>query len=183
MWVPPKVSRELERERDEFNTQMGEMARQWQALSTMREFNHELKRIDDLLELVFVPEGADVSGSPCRAGYWHVLRRNAGAPWSVIVVEDGQGQPVEPSSRLFEVLRRGDMWNHRSQREKARMERRAQEAEERRKVREREDRAREITERVQAATRTQVSMNTSMPWTQNNSAAARRDRGEQTKAG
>jgi hypothetical protein len=177
-WVPPKVARELVAEREQFNAQMDERARQWQALETMREFNHELKRIDSLLELIFVPENADASGSPCRPGFWHVLRRNAGAPWTVIVIEDGDGMPVEPSSRLFEKLRQGDMWNHRSQRERDRMERKAQEAEDRRKVREREDREQEIEERVKAATRVQVSMNTSVPWTQNNSPVARRDAGE-----
>ena len=87
-----KVSRELVQEREQFNAQMDEMAHQWSALETMREFNHELKRIDELLELIFVPEHADVT-RPCRPGYWHVLRRNAGAPWSVIVLEDDQGLP------------------------------------------------------------------------------------------
>ena len=173
LWVPPKVARELVEEREQFNSQMDEMAHQWSAMETMREFNHELKRIDELLELIFVPLHADVSGSPCRPGFWHVLRRNAGAPWSVIVLEDERGLPVEPTSRVFEKLKQSDMWDHRSRREQDRMGRLAQEAEDRRKVREREARQGELEERVLAATRTQVSMNTDMPWSQN--AAGMRD--------
>lgn len=181
LWVPPKVSRELVQEREQFNAQMDEMAHQWSALETMREFNHELKRIDELLELIFVPEHADVTGSPCRPGYWHVLRRNAGAPWSVIVLTDDQGFPVEPTSRVFEKLRQGDLWNHRSQHEQRRLERLSEEAEARRKIRDREDRQGHLEEVVKANTRTQVSMNMDSPWTQNQSSASRRDQASRKK--
>lgn len=182
MWVPPNVARELAEGREQFNAELGERLSQHRALEVMQEFNRELQRIDPLLELMFVPDRADVSGTPLRRGFWHVLRRNEGAPWLVIPVEDEHGNPAEPSSRLFERLRQGDMWNARSQRERARLEREAQLAAERQKAREREARQDEIVERVAAATRTQVSMNRDTPWTQNISKASQRARGDKKRA-
>lgn len=167
VWVPPKVARELVDERNRFNAEMAERMEVNRLAGEMDRFNYQLRQIDDKLELVFIPASADVGTTPCRPGYFHVVRRNEGAPWSVMVVEGEHGEPVEPTSRLFQKLRESDLWNPDVMRSVRDKERLAEEAYEREKQREAEARQGEILERWKAVSRAQVSMNRDTPWSQN----------------
>lgn len=181
VWVPPRVSRELLAEREQFNAHINLMAAAHHVQGQLERFNRELKHIDRLLELVYLPPGADTTGTPCRPGYYHVIRRNENAPITVIVVEGEHGEPVEPTARLFDRLREGDLWDANSRRRFERRQQLASEAADRERIREREARHAELVERVNAATRTQVSMNRDTAWSQNASPAARRDQGQRRK--
>lgn len=171
----------MQAERDAYNAQVTQLAAAQHVYHQLEWFNRELRRIDRLLEMVFIPPGADTTGTQCRPGFYHVIRRNENAPITVMVVHGEHGEFVEPTSRIFDRLRQGDLWNESSVRARENAERRAAEAADRERAREREARQDELVERVKAATRTQVSMNPDTPWSQNAAAAARRDQGQRRK--
>jgi hypothetical protein len=169
------VSAELLQEREEFTRDLEAKtvrARMLKVKGILDEFNYELKRIDPKLEMVRA--GENTHGTPLKAGHYHVVRWNEGAPPSVMVVEGENGEFVEPTSRVFEKLAQGDLWDPNNMRLLKQRERLAEEAAEKQKVREREERQQEILERYQAANRAFVSMNRQVPWTQ--TAKARRPR-------
>jgi len=138
---------------------------------TLEYWNRELRQIDERLQMVWFDEGVKILGVvPCR---YHILRRNEPpAPWSIIPIQDSEGNYVEPDSGVFEMLLRDDMWSASAQRERRRHERLARAAKDREREREAEDRQAEIVERIQAARRAFVSMSRDQPWSQN--AAGRR---------
>jgi len=136
------------------------------------EFNPELQHIDPHLELVFWPEHVPAPMG-FIAGRYHIVRHNPGAPGSVEPLVDAQGGFRQPDSSLFEFLRASDMWNEQAMRDRRRVMQSAKDAQAARRRREMEDRREELKDRVNAATRTSVSM-TDTPWTQN--AGGRRGR-------
>lgn len=168
MWLPPGVSAELLHEREEFRADLETRtvrAAMLKVKGILDEFNHELKRIDPKLEMVRA--GDDTHGTPLKAGYYHVIRWNDGAPPSVMTVEGEHGEFVEPTSRVFEKLKRNDLWDPTNMRLLRQRQRLADEAAEKRKLKEREERQAEIMDRYLAGTRTFVSMDRSVPWSQN----------------
>lgn len=159
-WVPPTVSREHRQVTAQHDADV-----LLRAKAALPQFNYDLKQIDEHLELVYVDSLTDVGATPLRAGYYHVLRRNPGAPVTVQVVEGPNGEFMEPTSALFEQLRFSDLWNGENMaRLRSRHERAAQAAD-RLKAREREDRAEEVADRFNALERPSVSMDRSRPWT------------------
>jgi hypothetical protein len=169
VWLPPKVSHRLEQER------MAEYARLAVLTShhaQMADFNRDLKQIDPYLELVKCKEHIE-PGSPLKPGYWHIIRHNPGAPPSIMVIEGPDGEFVEPTSQIFEMLKRSDLQNPAVEYRRKQREREMDLARERREAREREERNDEVRERYLAGTRAQVSM-TDVPWHQN--AAGKRGR-------
>jgi hypothetical protein len=168
LWTPPQVPREQVEQRRDFERDLqskmvrAEMVR---VKSVLDEFNYELRRIDPLLELVRA--GENTRGTPMKAGYYHVIRWNEGAPPSVLVVEGPDGEFVEPSARVFESLKRNDLWDPRNERLRRQRERLAEQAAERLKLREREERQEEMVDRWLAGHRTFVSLDRSVPWSQN----------------
>lgn len=172
LWTPPSVSRDLaaEAEQDAASVRLAAALR-----GQLDWWNRELKLIDQRLEMVWFDEGVDIVGVvPNR---YHVIRWNdAPAPPSLIPVVGPEGEFVEPNSALFDKLRAGDMWNGEARREQEKRQRRAEDARNRQMAREAEERQAEILERWIAATRTQVSMSSDTPWTQNMSPASRRER-------
>lgn len=171
LWVPPKYVQA----REEFEAEMrqrlayGELAR---VKGVLDEFNHELKRIDSKLELVRAP--ADCGTTGMKPHYYHVVRWNEGAPPTFFVVEGEHGEFVEPTSRVFDKLREGDLWDPQVMRRIRQARSDAEAASAKLRAREQAERQEEIRERVAAVTRSQVSMNTDTPWSQN--AAGRRGR-------
>ena len=123
----------------------------------------EVKQIDEYLEVFRAKPDAEL----LRPGYWYIMRHNPGAPVSLICIEGGDGEYLEPSSHIFHLLREGDLWNAEAQRDRANKARLAEEAEVRRKQRETEDRVEEFADRLRALTRVSVSMNRSAKWSQN----------------
>jgi hypothetical protein len=137
----------------------------------LEHWNRELKSIDERLEMAWFDETVNHPAVvPCR---YHILRHNEPpAPMSVIPVVDSEGNFVEPDSGIFEMLLKGDMWSEAAQRERKRAIKLAEAAKDRERERETEDRRQEIIERIQANTRTFVSMSRDSAWSQN--AAGRR---------
>lgn len=173
LWTPPAVSRELEQVAVQGNAEIAGAVSHLKG--RLDYWNRELRKIDARLEMVWFDESAKgIPGVvPCR---YHIIRRNdAPSPWSVIPVQDSQGNYVEPDSGVFEMLLRDDMWSETAERERRKARSRAEAAKARERERETEERQQEILERVQAARRAFVSMDRSSPWTQNASAHARRD--------
>lgn len=162
MWVPPRVSKELQ---DNTRHATAELMQMVYVKGVMDDFNKELRAIDPYLELVLAREKV-LAGSPLRPGYWHIIRHNPTAPPTVMTLEGEHGEYVEPNSEMFRKLSEdNDMWNPASMARRRKREEALEQAKERRKNREREARQEELLERYAAATRTQVSM---LPgWSQN----------------
>lgn len=161
LWVPPAASRDLVQRRLEYQAQMFGMV---QMKHEMDFFNPLLQEIDPYLQLVKAEDKVK-AGNPLRPGFWHVIRHNPGAPPSVITIEGEDGEYIEPTSRIFEMLQKMDMWNSNSLKEENRKRKQLQKAEDRAKERDRQSRQEEMIERYKAATRTQVSMTPG--WSQN----------------
>lgn len=136
-----------------------------EANSVCKEFNPELRKIDAHLEMVYWPMLApQIDGF--ANGCYHIIRHNPDAAGSVEPLVDENGDYKEPGSWVFDMLRRGDLWNDQVRKDRERAIKRAHDALERAKAREAEDRAEELRDRLNAAMRTSISM-TDVPWTQN----------------
>lgn len=168
LWLPPKVSRELAEQSQEYNASLNLVC---QTDEVCDEWNRELKRLDPYLRMVKAPE-RPVLGLPLHPAAYHILRDNPTAPTSVIPIVNGDGSPRLPPGRLLEELKGMDLQDVRVERMRERIQRESERAEERRKERVREERQEDTLERWRAVSRTQVSMNPDAPWTQN--AAGRR---------
>lgn len=177
-WVPPEVTRELldqrhQREAEAFKALRDENHWQW-----VQEFNHDLKAVDHRLQLVWCPNPAPVEAAAAGAqpGRWNIVRHNDGAPISCIPLEYEDGSYREPGSWVFDMLKRSDLWNSSVTHDRKRCEKELKAAKERREALETEERQERMLESWKAVSRTQVSMNTSVPWAQN-MAGLRRTRG------
>lgn len=162
LWVPPKVSEELRAGTAQYRREVIEQAR---TDATVDFWTRELRRElnDPYLQMIRAKRGATLM----REGFYYILRHNPDAPPSLICVEGPDGEFIEPNSGIYELLRRGDMWSREANADREKRMREAEEAERRRKEREMEDRTQEIRERLEALTRTQVSMNRGTKWSQN----------------
>jgi hypothetical protein len=128
------------------------------------EFTRELRRIDSYLELVRFPERA-APHPGLVPGAYHIVRWNPTMAPTVEALVDRFGQPLAMGSWVFDKLRKSDLWSGEAQRDRERMDRRAVAAKEAAKARERADHREELRDRLNAATRTSVSM---VPgWSQN----------------
>lgn len=157
--LPDRVVRELRAER-------AHEIEQAHRTGVCAEFTRELKRIDPGLELVWWPLTADAPGFV--PGRYHVVWHHPGdGLGSVEPVTDEVGGYREPDSSLFDLVRRSDMWNDQLKRDRDRVRQAALRAKEKREAEEREEINQEVAERWAAATRTQVSMNRDVPWSQN----------------
>lgn len=169
LWVPPKVSQELQQQTQAHQVELLEMVHR---KGVMDDFNRDLKRIDSYLELIWAPGNARAPGLiPNR---YHVLRHNPGAPPTLLPIVGPDGEYVEPNSGVFDLLREQDMWSSEASYDRKRRERAAEDTEKRRKAREDEQRREELEERWKAATRTQVLLSPDVRWSQN--ASGRRGR-------
>lgn len=178
MWTPPQYVRA----REEFEAEMrervayGELAR---VKGILDEFNHELRRIDSKLEMVRAPADCGLTGM--KPHYYHVVRWNDATAPTFIVIEGENGEFVEPTSRVFDMLKAGDLWDPANMRRVRQRHANADAAAAKLRARENAARQEEIRDRVNAVTRTSVSMNREVPWTQNISPASQRERGRKMK--
>lgn len=187
LWTPesarrrdPKVSREHE-----------QGTRQWEHLvlsmmhatgGVLDHWNPELRKIDPQLRLMQAMPGAVAPG--VVAGYYHLVRLRDPARSTFMWVQPlmgPNGEFVEPTSGMLEGLRASDLQNARAVYDRHRQDEQAAKSAERSKLRDDEDRIDEGVERLNAATRTQILVSPDVRWSQNNSSAARRDRGERGK--
>lgn len=173
MWVPPQYRQAREDFEQEMRERVayGELAR---VKGILDEFNYELRRIDSQLEMVRAPADCGLTGM--KPHYYHVVRWNEGTAPTFITIQGENGEFVEPTSRVFEMLKAGDLWDPANMRRIRQRHANADAAAA--KLRERENAARreEIADRVASVTRTQVSMNRDTPWAQNHAGTKRRDR-------
>lgn len=167
-WLPPAVSAELLNTRRQFEADLqSRMVREemLRVKGILDQFNYELQRIDPKLEMCRA--GEDTHGTQLRAGFYHLVRWNDNAPPSVFVIDGDDGEFVEPTGRVFDRLKEMDLWDPANIRLRDQRERLAEEAAARQKARDRADHVEELRDRVNAATRTSVSLNRSIPWSQN----------------
>jgi hypothetical protein len=181
LWVPPKVSRELQEEsrRREAEATKHLLKQEW-----MDKFNYELGRIVEGMQIFGVPDPAplDLVAQGGMPGYWHLAWPSYhGGPLNIqpLVVDPVTGQPrvggegdrAEPGSWLFDWVARNDLWSDRVVRERKRIREEAERARARRLEQERADDVADILERYKAVSRTQVSMSRGVPWSQNHAGA------------
>lgn len=160
LWVPPRVSRELSDVTEQHKAEvMASAIRD----ASIEYFNRELKRVDEHLELIKAKDDATAAG--LKPGYWHILRHNPGAPPSLLPLVGDDGEFVEPSSRVFDLLREGDLQNDQVIRAMRERDERAAKQRARDKQRDAEDRIGHMVEHAKAVTRAHVSMTDARPWT------------------
>lgn len=163
LWLPPRVSKEYRESTQRLHADLREQF--WFRGPVAAAWNPELQKLDPYLRLGQAKEGASHAG--VIPGYWHLLRLNPSAPWSVMPLQGPQGEFVEPTSRMLETLRANDLQNARVVADRERADRLAELAREREQQNAHEERVGEMSERWRAVTETSVSMSDAAPWTQN----------------
>lgn len=162
VWVPPRVSRELRESTERHRAEVMEAARR----DAMCDFwDRELQKIDPKLTIFQAKENAEVVG--VKPGYWHICRDCSPGPPSLLPLVGDEGEFVEPTSRVFDLLRAGDLQNERAMDARRRQDEESARRRARDKQRGHEERVEEMMDRWRSLTQTRVSMNTSTPWTQN----------------
>jgi len=130
-----------------------------------RDFTEVLQQINPDLFMVKAKDEIE-AGLPLRAGFYHVLKRNHGAPMTVATVHEND-RYVEPDSRVFERLAAGNMTQRRVMDTIAEQDRIVERAVAAENERARDERHAELRDRANAAWRTSVSLDRTRPWTQN----------------
>ncbi len=176
LFLPPRVSRELVEQRQ---VRDADIVLRSRTDGVCEEFTREFRKMDPYLSMIFIGDDAGVQGAvPNR---YHISRRSPDAPATLISITGPNGEFVEPGSAIFAKLAEGDLWSARSRRERERAVEEAERARDRKRARETEARREELKERLDAAFRTQVSLNRDTPWAQN-MAGAKRTRGNRKAA-
>lgn len=145
-------------------------------------WNAELKQIDPNLRLMQAGERANCPG--VLAGYYHLVRLREPAKPDMLMVQPlrgPNGEFIEPTSQMLDALRAADLQNERVMRDREAAALREEAAKLRAQMREDDCRRDEGVERFMAASRTQVLMSPDVPWSQNQSAASRRDKGNRKR--
>lgn len=181
LYLPPGVTRELYDERLKREAQAhasGVFVRD----ERCREFDPLLFRVEPYLSMVFCREPAPLPVVACgaRPGRYNIVRQVPGTPVTFLPVVGPDGEYVEPSSRVFQMLDELDSWKPSVKRDRQQRSDRIADARAKAEVDERARMDQEVWERWQAVSRTQVSMNTDTPWAQNH-AGHKRVRGEKRK--
>ena len=130
-----------------------------------REYTRKLQAISPDMFMVRAHDTVDAD-LPLRPGFYHILVRNQDAPMSVMCVHEND-RYAEPDSRIFDVLARGNLRERRVRDRLAQVEREQWEAGEKELETANENRRERLQEIVKSATRAQISMDRSLPWTQN----------------
>jgi transposase len=167
-----------EQARKEFSAQLMEEVDR-RMLSFMREFDRRLARIDPELRLIYWDSSRP--DMPLEKGFWYIVRGNddRGIPPTFLKIH-ADGQPCVPTSRCFEMLAQGDLWNTDLVSRTLARQREELARDERDRMRADEERREHLRDLVNAATRVSVSM-TDKPWLQNQDGRARAA-GEQRRA-
>jgi hypothetical protein len=129
-----------------------------------REFTTLLQRISPDMFMVRAHDKVE-PGVPLRAGFYHILVRNQDAPMSVMTVHEND-RYAEPDSRIFDALARGNLRERRVRDTLEQQDRAVQDEIAKDERTRNENRREKLREIVLSATRAQVSMDRSIPWTQ-----------------
>lgn len=199
LWKPPAVEAQLREEsarREHAALRALATDHRW---AWKREFDAQLERVLTGMQLAWCPDPAplDAVAQGAMPGRWHVAwpAANGGPLVNLLpLVRDygtgefrlgGEGDFAEPGAWVFDRLAESDMWDDRVMRDRRRIVREAEEAKRRRKEMEAAEFDLECFEHYKAATRTFVSMNRSVPWSQNHAGerAAKAEVARRKKAG
>jgi hypothetical protein len=163
--VPSHVTRDLQEQTREYAAQL------WQLFDfddpICKKWNPELEKIDPRIKLGRAKPLAHLPGYPVKAGYYHFLRDNPGAPPTCDTITGPDGESfAEPDSSVLEKIRSNDLLDPRVvvTMEAAREREQEQEAYER--AQRRDERQAEIYERYVAGNRAFVSLSDATGWTQ-----------------
>ena len=105
-------------------------------------------------------------GVPLRAGYFHLMQIPHDAPpWPTPLTNNGAY--VEPGDWIFEKLGAGNLRERRVRDAIEREKREDEAAYEREKAQQKQNRMDRVKDIVDSATKVRVSMNDSVPWSQN----------------
>lgn len=157
--LPPHVLREQRVERD----------RRILRCTTMddrrcQEYTTKLKHLSPDMWMVRAQDMVD-SDLPLRPGYYHILVVNEGEAMTVIPITNN-GAYVEPGDWIFDHLPRMNLRDRRVRDRLAEQEREAEQAAEKERLEGQERRLEVAREVVLSATRAQISMDRTIPWTQ-----------------
>lgn len=162
LWIPPTADKKADR-RNQFAAQLDGFR---QGMKNVLDYWTDLlKQKDPHLEMVFFPPTAKAPG--VVPGRFHIMRHNPGAPPSLFPILADDGGFREPTSRDVTRLDEMDLQNPRVRHARERAERELEAAKEREKQREEEERWAHLKDAYNARFRTSVSMNKSIPWSQN----------------
>ncbi len=162
--LPPHVQAQIDREkRRERNARILRNVTIEDARA--REFTEKLQRISPDLYMVKANDKVEM-GAPLRPGFYHILMRSADGEIGAMEVHEN-GRYAEPDSRIFDVLARGNLRERRVRERLAQQHEQEQEEIAKEKQTAKENRMERVRDIVLSATRAQVSMNDSVPWTQN----------------
>jgi len=160
LYLPPHIAKQ---ERDRFEQRILRCVTIEDARA--REYTQKLQLISPDMFMVRAHDTVDAD-LPLRPGFYHILVRNQDAPMSVMCVHEND-RYAEPDSRIFDVLARGNLRERRVRERLAEHEREQWEAGEKELEDANESRRERLTEIVKSATRAQISMDRTIPWTQN----------------
>lgn len=132
--------------------------------ATLDVLERELRKLDDKLMLVKAADDATVPG--LKPGYYHVVRDCSPAPPAILPIVGDEGEFVEPTFKLLDVLRAGDLQNERAMAARRRQDEESARRRARDRQRGHEERVEEMTDRWRAVNKTSVSMNRDTAWTQ-----------------
>lgn len=172
LWVPPKVSRELAENTRQFSATLDAVAvrdKMMAVAGLLDEANYHVRQLDERLEVVRAPDTVP-AGTTLKPGYYAVIRWNEGAPPTVINLQGPDGEFVDLDGHIEAVvamLRRNNFRDPQVRRRFEEQERAQEAAMERQEETDRQERREELRDRMNAATRTSVSMSSEQPWSQN----------------
>lgn len=161
LWVPPTVSRELQQKTMEHRAELMAAARRD---ATLDYWDRELQKLDPKLFMIKAADDAQVPG--VKPGYYHVIRDCSPAPPAILPIVGDEGEFVEPTSRLLDVLRAGDLQNERAMEARRKQDEESARRRLRDKQRGHEERVEEMMDRWRSVNQTSVSMNRDAAWTQ-----------------
>jgi len=165
LWLPPTHEQKLIEDRLAQNAELEAQVERYDFLET---WNAELKRIDDRLIMVQAKEGT--THPALRPGRFYVLLVDAGVP-TAIFPPDGSGYQ-EPSSQVYEDIRRWDGWSNRSQKQREKRMKELEDAQAYRRRRETEDKFEHAKDVIHQMQNPWVSFSRDHKWT--NSTKGRR---------
>lgn len=146
--LPKRAESEVLREQ-------GQMELEVYALSAkLDHYNRELKQIDHYLSVILARPHTTVMG--LKPNYYHLVRQQPGAMAYIKPIEGPNGEWRDLDESIFVTVAEADLWNDATQRELAKLQRRAEAARIRQRDREASDRAREFDERLWHATHVSV---------------------------
>ncbi len=130
-----------------------------------QEYTRKLQQLSPDLYMVKANDMVEI-GAPLRPGYFHLLVIPDDAPPFVTPITNN-GEYCEPTDRIFTILARGNLRERRVRDAIAAEEEQAQRDIAKEKAEQKEQRMERVKEIVLSATRAQVSMDRTLPWSQN----------------